>query len=88
MRDLLIFENLFGFMYGRSTIETVHLIKRLIEFYRDRKKDLHMVFIDFEKVYDRVQGKCFGSAWTRTHHRSIFGLLNVCMREQRQGCGH
>jgi hypothetical protein len=47
-------ENQFGFMPGRSTMETVFLRRQLMERCREQKKYLHMVFIDPEKAYDKV----------------------------------
>ena len=49
-----ISENRFGFRSGRSMIKDTHILRRLMEFYRDSKRDLRMIFIDLEKAYDRV----------------------------------
>jgi Reverse transcriptase (RNA-dependent DNA polymerase) len=47
-------KNQFGFMSGRSTIETIFLIRQLMERHREHKKDIHMIFIDLEKAYDKI----------------------------------
>ncbi|AQK57261.1 hypothetical protein ZEAMMB73_Zm00001d052447 [Zea mays] len=45
--------NQFGFMSGRSTMEAIFLIRQVMERYK-KQNDLHMVFIDLEKVYDKI----------------------------------
>ncbi|XP_057535493.1 uncharacterized protein LOC130813668 [Amaranthus tricolor] len=41
-------------MPGRSTTEAIHILRRLIEKYRVRKKHLQLVFIDLEKAYHNI----------------------------------
>ncbi|GKE73354.1 retrovirus-related pol polyprotein LINE-1 [Tanacetum coccineum] len=53
-REIEVSENQFGFMPGRSTMEAIHIIRSLMEMYRERQKDLHLAFLDLEKAYDSV----------------------------------
>ena len=46
------FERQFGFMLGRSTMEAIYLLKGIME--KNRRRDLHMVFINLEKAYHQV----------------------------------
>jgi hypothetical protein len=45
--------NQFGFIPGRSTMEAIFLIRKVMERYKEQK-DLHMVFINLKKAYDKI----------------------------------
>ena len=47
-------EEQFGFMPGRGTTDAIFVLRQVIEKYREKEKELHLVFIDLEKAYDRV----------------------------------
>ncbi|XP_016566625.1 uncharacterized protein LOC107864706 [Capsicum annuum] len=74
-RIVIISKNQYDFMLGRSTIEAIHLVKRLVEQYREKKNDLHTKFIDLEKAYDKffrkillrcLEVKAVSMAYTRS----------------------
>ncbi|GKB98450.1 retrovirus-related pol polyprotein LINE-1 [Tanacetum coccineum] len=54
-RETKVSENQFSFMPGRSSVEAIHLIRKLMEKYMERQRDLDLAFLDLEKAYDSVQ---------------------------------
>ncbi|KAK3532699.1 hypothetical protein QTP86_028068 [Hemibagrus guttatus] len=49
-----ICEQQYGFMARKSTIDAILALRILMEKYRDGQRELHCVFVDLEKAYDRV----------------------------------
>ena len=49
-----ISEEQFGFVKGKSTTDAIFALRQLQERYREGQQDLHCVFTDLEKAYDRV----------------------------------
>ena len=47
-------EEQFGFVKGKSTTDAIFALRQLQERYREGQQDLHYVFNDLEKAYDRV----------------------------------
>lgn len=43
-----------GFMKGVGTVDGIFCLRQTMEKYRERRRVLHMMFIDLEKAYDRV----------------------------------
>ncbi|GJS58167.1 hypothetical protein Tco_0652951 [Tanacetum coccineum] len=54
-RETRVCENQFGFIPGRSSVEAIHLIRSLMEKYKERQGDLHMAFLDLEKLSRGIQ---------------------------------
>ncbi|KAK3550571.1 hypothetical protein QTP70_000048 [Hemibagrus guttatus] len=49
-----ICEQQYGFMPRKSTTDAISALRILMEKYRDGQRELHCVFVDLEKAYDRV----------------------------------
>ena len=77
-RETQVTVNQFGFMPGRSTTEAIHILRRLIEKYREKKRDLHMVFIDLEKAYDSVPRTLI---WDSLESRGVSGKYIDLIRD-------
>ena len=52
--EVVIGKEQLGFMRGSGTTDGIFCLRQLMEKFREKQRDLHMVFIDLEKAYDRV----------------------------------
>ena len=70
--SILVFH---GFRRGRSTMDPVFALKILQEKYKEKQKDLHIIFVDLEKAYDGVPRDLI---WWAMRKRAIpEGYVNV-----------
>ena len=53
-RDLTFNNQQYGFMPGKITTDALFALRVLMEKYREGQKELHCVFVDLEKAYDKV----------------------------------
>ena len=53
-RDLTFSNQQYGFMPGKSTTDALFALGVLMQKYREGQKELHCVFVDLEKAYDKV----------------------------------
>ena len=52
----------YEFMPGKGTTDAMLALIMLIEKYREGQRELHCVFVDLKKAYDRFRGKSCGTA--------------------------
>ena len=53
-RDLTFSNQQYSFMPGKRSTDALFALRVLMEKYREGQKELHCVFVDLEKAYDKV----------------------------------
>ncbi|XP_068227666.1 uncharacterized protein [Palaemon carinicauda] len=56
------------FMKGRGTTDGIFYPRQLMDKFREKQRDLHVVFIDLEKAFDRVPRQ---EVWRRVRERRV-----------------
>ena len=76
-----ISEQQFGYMQKKSTTDAMFALRILMEKYREGQKELHYLFVDLEKVHDKVSREDLWSAWGRLECQKIMlGWCKICIR--------
>ena len=72
-----------GFMPGKSTIDGIFAVRQWIEKYREKGKNLCMVFLDLEKAYDRVPRE---EMWRCLRRKKVPEMYVKMIMEMYDGC--
>ena len=66
----------YGFRKDRSTADAIHLIRRVIEYGESTRNQLHLMLLDWEKAFDKVDPEGLVIALKRMNARPSL-IINV-----------
>ena len=75
-----IADNQFGFRPGKSTTEPIFALRMLQEKYREKNKELHMVFVDIEKRTIEYPESYGGANERKEFQNHTLKSFKICMK--------
>lgn len=73
-----------GFIQGRSTCDQIFILQQIVSKYWEFGKDLHLLFVDFEKAYDTVRRNYLWSVLIEFGiPQKLIRLIKECMENSK-----